>query len=158
MCFIVQRPTRCSTISDIEFYLVFTFNSRLHWFPFEINSYMTEMRMNRNSERKKIVMTQGKLPSSRGSVQFSLSVTSNSLQPHGLQHARPPCPSPTPRVYSTSCPLSRWCHPTISSFLVPFTCFQPFPALRSFQMSQFFASGGQSIGAKASASVLPMNI
>ena len=83
---------------------------------------------------------------------------SDSLQPHGLQHSRPPCPSPTPRVYSNSCPLSRWCHPTISSSVVPFSsCLQSFPASGSFQMSQFFASGGQSIGISASAPVLPMN-
>ena len=80
---------------------------------------------------------------------------SSSLQPHGLQHARPPCPSPTPGVYSNSCPLSRWCHPTILSSVIPFSsCLQSFPASRSFQMSQFFASGGQSIGVSASASVL----
>ena len=89
------------------------------------------------------------------SVQFSHSVMSNSLRPHEPQHARPPCPSPTPRVYSNSCPLSWWCHPTISSF---FSCLQSFPASGSFQMSQLFASGGQSIGASASVSVLPMNI
>ena len=83
---------------------------------------------------------------------------SDSLWPHGLQHARPPCPSPPPGVHSDSCPLSRWCHPIISSFVVPFSsCLQSFPALGSFQMSQFFASGGQSIGVSASASVLPMN-
>ena len=93
------------------------------------------------------------------SVQFSRSVMSNSLRPHGLQHTRPPCPSPTPRVYSNSCPLSQWCHPTISSSVVPFSsCLQSFPASGSFQMSQLFASGGQSIGVSASASVLPMNI
>ena len=92
------------------------------------------------------------------SVQLSHSVVSNSLQPHGLQHARPPCPSPTPEVYSNSCPLSQWCHPTISSSVVPFlSCLQSFPASGSFQMSQFFASGGQSIGVSASTSVLPMN-
>ena len=92
-------------------------------------------------------------------VQFSHSVTSNSLQPHGPQHARPPCPSPTPGVYSNSCPLSQWCHPIISSSVVPFSsCLQSFPESGSFQMSQFFPSGGQSIGVSASASVLPMNI
>ena len=81
------------------------------------------------------------------------------LQPHGLQHARPPCLSLTPGVYSNSCPLSRWCHPTISSSVVPFSSsFQSFSALGSFQMSQFFTSGGQNIGVSASASVLPMNI
>ena len=92
-----------------------------------------------------------------GSVRFSRSVVSDSLQPHGLQHARPPCPSPAPGVYSNSCPLSRWCHPTISSSVVPFsTCLQSFPASGSFQMNQLFALGGQSIGVSASA--LPMNI
>ena len=93
------------------------------------------------------------------SVQFSCSVTSDSLQLHGLQHARPPCPSPTPGVYSNSCPLSQWCHSTISSSVIPFSsCLQSFPAPGSFQMSQFFTSGGQSIGVSASASVLPLYI
>ena len=92
------------------------------------------------------------------SVQFSCSVVSDSLRPCGLQYARLPCPSPTPRAYSNSCPSSEWCHPTISSSVVPFSCLQSFPASGSFPMSQFFASGGQSIGASASASVLPMNI
>ena len=78
---------------------------------------------------------------------------------HRLQHARPPCPSPPPGVYSNSCPLSWWCHPTISSSIVPFSsCLQSFPASESFQISQFFESGGQSIGLSASASILPMNI
>ena len=90
--------------------------------------------------------------------QFSCSAMSDSLWPHGLQHARPPCPSPIPGVYSNSCPLSWWCHPTISSSVVPFSsCLQSFPASGSFQMSQLFASDGQSIGVSASASVLPMN-
>ena len=92
------------------------------------------------------------------SVQFSHSVMSDSLRPHGLQHTRPPCPSQTPGVYSNSCPLSWWCHPTISSSVVPFSShLQSFPALGSFPMSRFFTSGGQSIGVSASASVLPMN-
>ena len=92
------------------------------------------------------------------SVQFSRSVVSNSLQPHEPQHARPPCPSPTPGVYPISCPLSRWYHPTISSSVVPFSsCPQSFPASWSFQMSQLFTSGGQSIGVSASTSVIPMN-
>ena len=91
-------------------------------------------------------------------VQFSRSVVSDSLQPHESQHARPPCPSPTPRVYPNSCPLSRWCHPIISSSVVPSSsCTQSFPASGSFQMSQHFVSGGQSIGVSASTSVLPMN-
>ena len=93
------------------------------------------------------------------SVQFSRSVMSDSLWPHEPQHARPPCPSPTPKVHSNPRPLSRWCHPTISSFVVPFSsCPQSFPASGSFPKSQFFASGGQSIGVSASASVLPVNI
>ena len=84
---------------------------------------------------------------------------SNSLQSHGLQHARPCCPSPTPRVYSNSCPLSQWCHPIISSSVVPFfSCLQSFPTSGSFQISQFFVSGGRSTEVSASASVLPMNI
>ena len=93
------------------------------------------------------------------SVQFSHSVKSNSLRSHGLQHARPPCPSLTPRVYSNSCPLSQWCHPTISSSVIPFSsCLQSFPASGSFPVSQFFALDGQSIGVSVLASVLPMNI
>ena len=92
------------------------------------------------------------------SVQFSHSVRSDSLRSHGPQHIRPPCPSPTPEVYSNSCPLSQWCHPTISSSVIPFSsCLQSFPASGSFQMSQFFTSGGQSIEVSASASVLPRN-
>ena len=91
------------------------------------------------------------------SVRFSCSVVSDSLWTHGLQHARLPCPSLTPRACSNSCPSSLWCHPTISSFVVPFSsCLKSFPASGSFPMSQFLATGGQSIG--ASASVLPMNI
>ena len=92
-------------------------------------------------------------------VEFSRSVVPDSLQPHGLQHTASPCPSPTLRVYSNLCPLSWWCHPAISSSVVPFSsCPLSFPASWSFQMSQFFTSGGQSIGVSASASVLPMNI
>ena len=93
------------------------------------------------------------------SVQFSCSVVSHSLRPHRLQHTRLPCPSPTPRVYSDLYPLNQWCHPTISSSVIPFSsCPQSFPASGSFPMSQFFTSGGQSIGVSASASVPPMNI
>ena len=91
-------------------------------------------------------------------VQFS-PVMSDSVRPHGLQHARPPCPSPTPGVYPNSCPSSQWCHPAISSSVVPFSsCPQSLPASGSFPMSQLFAWGGQSIGILASASVFPMNI
>ena len=93
------------------------------------------------------------------SVQFSLSVMSHSLPSHGLQHIRSPCPSPTPRACSNSCPSSRWCLPTISSSVIPFSsCFQSFSASGSFPMSKFFTSGGQSIGVSASTSVLPMTI
>ena len=92
------------------------------------------------------------------SVQFSHSVMSDSLQTHESQHSRPPCPSPTPGVHSNSCPSSRWCHPAISSSVVPFSfCPQSLPASRSFPMSQFFAWGGQSTGVSALASFLPMN-
>ena len=92
------------------------------------------------------------------SVQFSRSVMYNSLRPHESQHARPPCPSPTPRVYSNSCPSGRWCHPIISSSLIPFSsCPQSVPASGSFPLSQLFTWGGQSTGVSASASVLPMN-
>ena len=93
------------------------------------------------------------------SIQFSHSVLSDSLRPHGLQHTRPPCPSPTPRVYSNSCLLSRWCHPTVSSSVVPFSSrLRSFPASGSFPMSHFCTSGGQSIGVSGLTSVLPMNI
>ena len=93
-----------------------------------------------------------------GSVQFSRSVVSDSLRPLELQHARPPCPSPTPKVHSNSCPSSRWCHPAISSSVVPFpSCPQSLPASESFPMSQLFAWGGQSTGVSALASVLPKN-
>ena len=92
------------------------------------------------------------------SIQFSFSVMSNSFRPHEPQHTRPPCPSPTPRVYPNPCPLSRWCHLTISSSVVPFSlCPQSFPASGSFPMSQVFTTGGQSIGVSASTSVFPMN-
>ena len=102
-----------------------------------------------NSHRKQVY----------GSVQFSRSVVSDSLRPHGLQHTRLPCPSPTLGACSKSCPLSWWCHPTILSSVIPFSfCLQSFPASGSFPVSQFFASGGQSIRVSASASVLPVNI
>ena len=92
------------------------------------------------------------------SVQFSHSIVSDSLWPHESQHARPPCPSPTPGVHSNSCPLSRWCHPAISSSVVSFSsCPQSLPASESFPMSQLLAWSGQSIGVSASTSVLPMN-
>ena len=92
------------------------------------------------------------------SVQFSHSIVSDSLRPHELQHTRPPCPSPTPGIHPNSCPLSWWCHPAISSSVVPFSsCFQSLPEPGSFPVSQLFTWGGQSIGVSALASVLPMN-
>ena len=100
----------------------------------------------------------GNYIANRCSVQFSHSVVCDSLWPHGLQHNRLPCPAPTPGVYSNSCPSSQWCHPTISSSVIHFSCLQSCSASGSFPMSQFFASGGQSIRASTSASVLPMNI
>ena len=110
------------------------------------------------AEIKKISKDEGEM-STFSSVQLSRSVMSDSLYTYELQDARPPCPSPTPRVYPNSCPLSQWCHPTISASIIPFSSSpQSFPASGSFPMSQFFASGGQSIGVSASASVLPMNI
>ena len=99
------------------------------------------------------------IPIRFSSVQFSCSVLSDFLQPQRLLHSRPPCPSPTPRACSNSGPLNQWCHPTISSSVIPFSShLQSFPASGSFLMSQFFASRGQSIGASASVSALPMNI
>ena len=99
-----------------------------------------------------------KIQSNFSSVQFIYSVMSDSLQPHGLQHSNLPCPSPTPSACSNSCPSSQWCHPTISSSVVPFSfCAQSHPASGSFPMSQLFAWGGQSIEVSASVSVLPMN-
>ena len=120
-------------------------HARKKWIPKLIHFlYSSKSRMNANTMY---------------SVQFSHLVISDSLQLHGLQHARLPCPSPTPGACSNSCPLSRWCHPAISPSVIPFSsCLQSFPASGSFPISQFFASGGQSIGASASASVLPMNI
>ena len=101
----------------------------------------------------------GKAFDACSSVQFSCSVVSYSLWSHGLQHTRPPCPSPTPGANSNSRPLSWWCHPTISSSIIPFSsCLQSFPEFGYFPMSQFFTSGGQSFRVSASASVLPMNI
>ena len=103
----------------------------------------------------KTLFKTNKFPSS---VHFSHSVVSDSLRPHEPQHARPPCPSPAPRVDPNPCQSSRWCHPTISFSVIPFSsCPQSLPASGSFQMSQLFTSGGQSIGVSASASVFPMN-
>ena len=118
----------------------------VQWF----SPWCTEVTLNRSPARWNKILW--------GVACESCSVMSDSLQPHGLQHARLPRPSPTPGTYSNSCPSRWWCHPTISSSVVPFSRLQSFPASGSFPMSQFFASGGQSIGVLASASVLPMNI
>ena len=113
----------------------------------------------RNSQMKESYENLSLVSQPFSSVQFICSVVSDSLQPHGLQHVRPPCPSPTPWVHSNSCPSSQWCHSTISSSVIPFSsCLQSFPTSESFPVSQFFTSGGQSIGASAWTSVLPMNI
>ena len=111
----------------------------------------------KNSAKRKVHSNTG-LPQETSSVQFSCSVISHSFQPHEPQQAKPPCPSPTPRVHPNPCSFSRWCHRTISSSVVPFSsCPQSFPASGSFQISQLFTSGGQSIGVSASTSVLPKN-
>ena len=105
-----------------------------------------------HTSKKKTILHWANIPS----VQFSCSVVSNSLRSHESQHARPPCPSPTPRVYPNSCPSSWWCHPAISSSVIPFSCCpQSLPALGSFPMSQLFVWGGQSTGVSALASFLP---
>ena len=117
-------------------------------FPFWTSKYL--IRLDNNDNWINLML--------QGSVQFSCSVISDSLQPHGQQHARRPCPSPAPGVYPNSCALSQWCHPTISSSVIPFSsCLQSFSASGSFQMSLLFTSGGQSIGVSASTSVLPKN-
>ena len=112
-----------------------------------------------NETLQKLAMSQRPSPTVQfSSVQFSCSVVSDSLRPHELQHISPPCPSPTPGVYSNSCPSALWCHPAISSSVVPFSsCPQSLPASGSFPMSQLFTWGGQSTGVSVSASVLPMN-
>ena len=125
---------------------------------FPVSAIVNVAAVNTGMHRSGIAGSHGN-SSFRGFFWFSRSVMSDSLRPHGLQHARLPYPSPTPRACSDSCPLSQWCYPTISSSVSPFSsCLQSFPASGSFPMSQFFASGGQSIGASASASVLSMNI
>ena len=105
--------------------------------------------ISRKNSRKKIEWWIEKHHNNQNSVQFSCSVVSDSLWPQGLQQARPPCPSPTPSVYSNSCPLSWWCHPTISFSIVPLSCPQSLPASKSFPMSQLFSWGGQNIGVSA---------
>ena len=133
-----------------------TFLSELNYASFGLK--YTSKEWWAHSRAEEISLLVGKLPGKLiSSVQFSHSVVSDSLRPREPQHARPPCPSPTPGVYPNSCPLIRWCHLTISSSVVPFSCLQSFPTSGSFQMSQLFALGGQNIGVSASKSVLPMN-
>ena len=126
-----------------------------HFFPLVLVFFSLDLSNFSTSDKSglSLILTKS------SSVQFSCSTMSDSLWPHGLQHSRLPCPSPTPRAYSNSCPSSWWCHSMISSSVILFSShLQPFPASGSFPMSQFFTSGGQSIGISASASVLPMNI
>ena len=123
----------------------------------DFNTTLTPMDRPTNQKINKETQTLNDTIDQFSSIQFSGSVVFYSLLPYGLQHSRPSCPSPTPKVYPNSCPLSCWCHPTISSFIVPFSShLQSFPETGSFSMSQFFISGGQIIG--VSASIFPMNI
>ena len=125
---------------------------------FGVHNSMIEVYFALNNNKKKILSNQSLNVNQFSSVQFSLSVMPNSLRPHEPQHTRPPCPSPTPGVHPNPLPSSRWCHPTISSSVVPFSsCPQSFPASGSFPVSQLFASGSQSIGVSASTWVLPMS-
>ena len=128
-----------------------------HTFPFPDSSFSC-WKVQSLLHRSELSSGYTGVPPLLCSFQFSCSVVSDSLWPHGLQHARPPCPSPTLGVYPNSCLLSQWCHLTISSSAIPFSsCLQSFPTSGSFQMSQLFTSGGQNIGISASKSVLPMN-
>ena len=133
----------------------FHFLAVLPWLRIPVQCWVEEVRANIFV----LFPVFGKSIVSHHSVQFSCSVMFNSLWPDELQHAGPLCPSPTPGAYPNSCPLTQWCHPAISSSVIPFSsCPQSIPASGSFQMSQLFPSGGQSNGVSASASVLPMNI
>ena len=131
-------------------------------FPFKVNSKETYKMSVSSHHPSRILSVQSYVTKKRASttsVQISCSVVSDSLQPHEPQHTRLPCPSPTPEVHPNPCPLNRWCHPIISSSVIPFSSFpQSFTTSRSFQTSQFFTSGSQSIGVSASTSVLSMNI
>ena len=150
-----QSPWKCLTDCLILRYKALTYQSSSTLDVLWKTSTATYFHGNWSEDSSKVLRVSATI---YYSVQFSCSVMSESLWPHGLQHARLPCPSPTPGACSNSCPLSQWCHPSISSSVIPFFCLQSFPASGSFAMSQFFTSGGQSIGVSASASVLPMNI
>ena len=151
-----RLPGEISTTSDTQMTLLLRQkakkNERTSWWEVKEESEKAGLKLNIQETK---IMAYGPTQS----VQFSHSVVSDSLWPHESQHTRPPCPSPTPAVYSNSCPSSRWCHPAISSSVIPFSsCPQSLSASGSFPMSQLFASGGQSIGVSAWASILPMNI
>ena len=134
-------------------------NKRNYFQEGEVNSAKGCSAKECNKDRNHTFRTHTFRTDARYSLLFYCSVMSNSLWPHSLQHSRLPYPSPSPRAWSNSCPSSQWCHPTISSSVIPFSsCLQSFPASRSFLRSCLFTPGGQSIGASASASVLPMNI
>ena len=156
----MQRPPGGSEVPDSPATEVRGRNEKLLWkHVLCYSSYVFKNTYNPNGEgvRDYRFIIHRKKQNSHP-VQFSRSVMSDSLWSHEQQHARPPCPSPTPRVHPNPCLLSRWCYPTTSPFVVPFSsCPQSFPASGSFQMSLLFTSGGQSIGVSASTSVLPMN-
>ena len=136
---------------------VIPFSSHLQSFPASGSFQMSQL-FTSGGQSIGVSASTSVFPMNLHSVHFSCLVISNSLWPHRLHHTRPPCPSPTPGVYSNSCPLSRWCHPAILSSVIPFSSHhQSFPASGSFQMSHLFTSGGQSIGVSASTSGLPMN-
>ena len=146
----LTQGKKCCAYSLNLFLYVRTFKIRIYFHmllaPVLAGSFKLLLYSKEEKDRKPLCNI-----SPKSSVQLSCSVVSNSLQPHGLHHIRPPCPSPTPGVYPNPFPLSRWCHPAISSSIVPFSsCPQSFPALGSFPMSQLFAWGGQSIGVSAS--------
>ena len=160
---LANKPTKAFQIKGLHFFLNDIFKIPLFllfWNPHLLVSLV------RPGENPPASVTQFYNPGAKGqdkrisqSVQFSHSIVSDSLQPHGQQHARPPYPSPTSGSCSNACPSGRWCHPTISSSVIPFSsCLQSFSASGSFLMSQLFASGGQSIGTSPSVSILPMNI
>ena len=143
--------------SDVNIFLLKLSNVVNRWFS--LGALWTSCRKDLDNIHLPVSTAKQNVLHVFSSVQFSHSVVSNSLWPHGLQHTKPPCPSPTPGVYSNSCPSSQWCHLTTSTSVIPFSShLQSFPASGSFQMSPLFASGGQSIGVSASTSVLPMNI
>ena len=156
MCHVIlHHPVRSGT----QAYRVKTLILRLFLLMWVINYSLSMTKNLMYSTGTQETVTGNLLAYKQDSLQFTHSVVYDSSWPHRPQHAKPPSPTPTPGVYSNSCPLSQWCHPTISSSVIPFSsCQQSLPASGSFQMSQLFTSGGQSIGVSASTSVLPMNI